>query len=132
MTRRCTPVPDDEQGAHAKMMERLKTLTGDRKPLERVDPALPNDPVKPITQTVTLPNGYVAEPPTLEWLTPINHPNGEKTQISAGGQYEVCGRRCPEGFTFIARHGLNVLGTARTAQDARTKCLLHLVEACGG
>jgi hypothetical protein len=114
------------------MMERLKTLTGDRKPIERVDPALANDPVKPITQTPVVPNGYKPEPPRIEWRPATQHANGEASQVSEGGTYSVLGRRTPEGFRYYSRHGIAQLGTHMTATDARTRCLLHLIEACEG
>lgn len=79
-----------------------------------------------------MPQGHSPAPPVLEWLKPMQHPNGEATQISTGGTYEIAGRRGPDGFTFTARHGLNVLGACRTAVDARAKCLLHYVEMAEG
>jgi hypothetical protein len=109
--------------------EILRALTG-APPL----PEYPQDPAPPleaITQAPVMPQGYVPESPVLEWLEPMRHPNGEATQISSGGQYEVAGRRCSDGFTFIARHGLDILGTCKTAVDARARCLLHYLEQCG-
>jgi hypothetical protein len=113
-------------------MERLKELTGDREPIAQIEPGRPNDPVELITRTPVVPQGYVAEPPVIEWLTPVRHANGEATQTSGGGQYAVFGRRGPQGFTFQARHGLSLVGSpCKTAADARMKCLLHFAEACG-
>jgi hypothetical protein len=108
----------------------LRALTG-APPL----PEYPQDPAPPleaITQAPVMPQDYTPESPVLEWLEPMRHPNGEATQISSGGQYEVAGRRCPDGFTFIARHGLDILGTCRTAVDARARCLLHYIEQANG
>jgi hypothetical protein len=106
-------------------MARLREITGSPK-LEQLDPREPNKPVKPIEAIPIVPSGYVAEPPTLEWLKPV-----KGTQISAGGAYEVLGRRSGTGFTYIARHGLNVLGEPQiTAEGARAICLAHLREAC--
>jgi hypothetical protein len=110
-------------------MARLREITG-ADPLPQVYPDERNQPVKPITRVVTLPAGFHVEPLVLEWLEPMNHPNGEKTQVSAGGAYEVAGRRCPEGFIFIARHGLDVLGSFPGAQAARECCDAHYRRAC--
>jgi hypothetical protein len=132
MTRRAVPNPGAEQGAkdHAAMMERLKVLTG-AKPIAQIDSHEANQPVKPITQTVTVPNGYVAEPPVLEWHKPVRHANGEATQTSTGGSYAVFGRRSPSGFVFIAKRGLDSLGAPQTtAEAARDICLAHHVESC--
>jgi hypothetical protein len=106
-------------------MARLKEITGSPK-LEQIDPREPNRPVVPITVKPIVPTGYVAEHPTLEWLKPV-----KGTQISAGGAYEVLGRRSGAGFTYIARHGLNALGEPQaTAEAARALCLAHLREGC--
>jgi hypothetical protein len=132
MTRRAAPDPSAEQGAkdHAAMMERLKELTG-AKPIAQIDSHEANQSVKPITQTVQRPEGYVAELPTLQWLSPINHACGEKTQISEGGRYEILGRRTPEGFVFIAKCGLDTLGNSRiSAQEARDMCQGHYLAMC--
>jgi hypothetical protein len=80
-----------------------------------------------------VPASYKAEPAKLEWLAPVAHPNGEKTQVSTGGQYAVLGRRTPEGFVFIARHGLNALGASKeSAENARAMCQRHYEKACIG
>jgi hypothetical protein len=106
-------------------MNRLKEITGSRT-LPQIDPMEPSKPVVPITVKPVVPTGYVAEPPTLEWLKPV-----KGTQISAGGAYEVLGRRSGAAFTYIARHGLNALGEPQvTAEAARALCLAHLREAC--
>ena len=113
-------------------MARLKEITG-ADPLPQVYPDERNQPVKPITRRVRLPEGTkaYAEDTALEWLEPMNHPNGEKTQVSAEGAYEVSGRRCPQGFIFIARHALDVLGSFPGAQMARECCRTHFQTACG-
>lgn len=86
------------------------------------------------TPIVQLPMGYdpKADPPALEWFKPVQHPNGEATQTSAGGAYAVFGRRTPQGFAYIARHGLDALGVSReSAQNAREMCERHFMNACG-
>lgn len=61
----------------------------------------------------------------IVWLTPVAHPNTEKTQTTKCGQYAVFGRRSPTGFVFIARCGLESLGSFGTAQEARNCCESH-------
>ena len=61
----------------------------------------------------------------LEWLSPVSHPNTEKTQTSKCGRYAVFGRRSQTGFVFIARCGLESLGSFGTAQEARNCCENH-------
>jgi hypothetical protein len=107
----------------------LGSLTG-AKPIPPVYPDEPNREVKPITQTVTVPQG-VDTTPILEWYKPVRHANGEATQTSTGGAYAVFGRRSPSGFVFIAKRGLDCLGAPQaTAEAAREICLAHLREAC--
>ncbi len=87
------------------------------------------------TPFVQLPMGYdpKADPPALEWLSPVQHPNGEATQTSSGGAYTVFARRTPQGIAYIARHGLDALGASReSAQNAREMCERHYREACDG
>ena len=97
-----------------------------------VDPQGPAPPIKAITAAPVIPAGYVDAPPKLEWLSPITHANGEKTQISQGGAYEVLGRRTPGGFVFIAKHGLDSLGASKVAaENAREMCQRHYEKACG-
>ncbi len=109
-------------------LERLKQLTGG-KPIPQVYPDEPNKPMQAVAQRPCLPTGYdpKADPPTLEWLSPVRG-----VQISTGGAYEVSGSRSGEGYTFVARHGLNVLGSFCEAQAARECCLAHYVAACLG
>lgn len=138
MTRR--PGPPEDPQAH----ERMRAILDGHK--DRIEASIASGPagqeagevrgVPPAGKTplVQLPMGYdpKADPPTLEWLTPVQHPNGEATQTSSGGAYAVFARRTPQGIAYVARHGLNVLGTCKTAVDARAKCLLHFVETCEG
>jgi hypothetical protein len=98
-----------------------------------VDPQGPAPPLEPVSAAPVVPDGYVAEPPTLEWLSPINHACGEKTQVSAGGQYEILGRRTPQGFLFIAKRGLDTLGSSKvSAEEARQICSKHHGDSCNG
>lgn len=86
------------------------------------------------TPLVQLPMGYdpKADPPALEWLTPVQHPNGEAAQTSSGGAYAVFARRTPQGIAYIARHGLDALGVSReSAQNAREMCERHYAKVCG-
>lgn len=86
------------------------------------------------TPLVQLPMGYdpKADPPALEWLTPVQHPNGEATQTSSGGAYAVFARRTPQGIAYVARHGLDALGVSReSAQNAREMCERHFMKARG-
>lgn len=112
--------------SHGQMMARLKELTQApaNPPTYRDEP---DREVKPVTQAVQLPMGYVAEPPKLEWLTPV-----KDCQISLGGAYEVRARRSFGGWTFVAYRGLDVLGEPHTtAQGARDQCQAHYRESCG-
>lgn len=120
------PGPPEDPEAFTRMQARLKELTGApvNPPTYRDEP---DREVKPVTQTVQLPMGYNLEPPALEWLSPV-----KGCQISAGGQYEVRGRRSGEGWAFTAYRGLDALGEPQTtAQEARDIALAHYREASG-
>lgn len=110
--------------------ELLRTLSG-ASALEQTYRDEPNRPLEKITVKPVVLQGVKPEPPTLEWFKPVQHPNGEATQDSSGGSYAVFGRRSPRGFTFIARHGLDVLGSFSSAQEARDCCGAHYMRACG-
>lgn len=110
--------------------ELLRTLSG-ASALEQTYRDEPNRPLEKITVKPVVPQGVKPEPPTLEWFKPVQHPNGEATQDSSGGSYAVFGRRSPRGFTFIARYGLDVLGSFSSAQEARDCCGAHYTRACG-
>ena|SRR5271154_591297 len=129
-----TPETDDSATVRPSLLEQqeaLGELTG--APPLSCDPRDPAPPVEALTQRPVVPAGYVDEPATLEWLSPISHANGEKTQISSGGQYEVHGRRTPDGFVFVAKHGLDAIGASKeSAESARAMCQRHYQKACEG
>jgi len=125
------PAGDEAAGDSLEQQQELLGRLTAAPPLP-VDPQGPAPPLEPITAAPVRPQGYVDEPPTLEWLSPITHANGEKTQISQGGAYEVLGRRTPAGFVFIAKHGLDSLGASKVAaENAREMCQRHYEKACG-
>jgi hypothetical protein len=112
----------------AEQQEALRKLSG-APPLPD-DPRDPAPPIKALTQRPVVPQGYVAEPPQLEWLKAVNHAGGEATQLSTGGAYRVSGRRTPYGLTYTAGHGLDSLGVFKIAQEARDCCQAHYLKAC--
>jgi hypothetical protein len=84
--------------------------------------------MKALTQRPVVPQGYVPEPPTLEWLKPV-----KSCQISSGGQYEVRAAKAGDAWVFIPYRGLDVLGGAsKQAQEARDCCQAHFAKACSG
>jgi len=115
---------------HNQMMERLRELTGS-KVLPPLDPGVPNQPLEKITVSSVVPQGAVAEPPTLEWLKPIYHKDESGTCISSGGQYEIRKRRLGDAWQYTIYRGLDVIGGPYgTAQEAKDCALAHYRDAC--